>query len=604
MAKKCWRMMVIAALLLVGVPVLPAGAVEELPPPHIGYGMMVAYPPTAVAKVKAAGFKWYKYFLHWNDVDPYHNGTYDWISVDWRLDEACANGLHLLLRVERDAGDWTPIQDSEMAAWKAFFQALASHIAQKRATCVTSYRVALEIWNEPNLDFQWTGQPLDPARYTEMVRRAYQGVKAADHTIPVVAGSLAPTGGLPEGRAMNDVDFLEAMYANGLSGHFDAISIHNYGFGGEPEDKTWGSGIVNFRRAEDIHAVMEAHGDGDKAVWGTEFGWLLDAAEEGQDCASYWQSIGFDWQKVSAVNQADYLQRAFAYADANWPWMGVMIVSNLDFSMTGWYAPCNPLNWFSVLRPDGSLRLAYTALQEMDKRSGIASALSVDPATLDWSMRLRERDAIGGIITETVTVLSDDLPFAWSAVTGTFGLPFTITPTLGVSGEVFQVTVDARDLLTGTYTGVITVSAVDTLVTPHAVTIPLELEIWGMWGMDIYPASLSWTMAVTDTYPVSATVVVENTGDFAFDWAVTKASETLTMTVVPTSSAQTGTTFVPGAFQVFVDPRGLPVGLYTGTLTVIALEAAVPESPFVLPVSVRIVERLYNVYLPLVMRRY
>ena len=122
--------------------------------------------------------------------------------------------------------------------------------------------------------------------------------------------------------------------------------------------------------------------------------------------------------------------------------------------------------------------------------------------------------------------------------------------------------------------------------------------------MDVRPASLSWMMAISETRPVSATVVVENTGDFAFDWAVTKASETLTMTVIPTSSAQTGTTFIPGAFRVFVDPRGLPVGLYTGAVTVTASEAAVPESPFVLPVSVRVVERLYNVYMPLVMRRY
>jgi hypothetical protein len=77
------------------------------------------------------------------------------------------------------------------------------------------------------------------------------------------------------------------------------------------------------------------------------------------------------------------------------------------------------------------------------------------------------------------------------------------------------------------------------------------------------------------------------------------------MTVVPASSTETSTmTLIPGAFQVFVDPRGLPLGLYTGTLTVTASTPLVPESPFVLPVSVRIVERLYNVYMPLVMRRY
>ena len=599
MAKKCWRMMVIAALLLAGVPALPAGAVEELPPPHIGYGMMLAFPPTGVAKVKAAGFEWYKYFTHWDSVDPDHTGDYDWNTVDWRLDEACVNGLNLLLRVERAAGDWTPIQDHEMAAWQAFFQALAAHIAQKRAACPTPYRVALEIWNEPNLDFQWTGESLDPARYTEMVKRAYLGAKAADPAIPIVAGSLAPTGG--DGvNSINDVDFLEAMYANGLLGHFDAISIHNYGFGGAPEDEAWGGGVVNFRRAEDIYAVMIAHGDGDKAVWSTEFGWLLDAAEEGVDCQSVWIDMGFDWQKVSAVNQADYLQRAFDYADANWPWMGVMIVSNLDFSVTSWYEPCDPLNWFSVLSPDDSPRLAYTALQTMEKRprSWVASGMSVDPAAFDWSVRLRER----GVLAETVTVLSDDQPFAWSAVTSTLGLPFAITPTLGTSGETFHVTVDPRDLLTGTYSGVITVTAANDLVTPRAIAIPLELEIWAEWGMTVRPASLSWLMAASNTYPVSATVVVENTGDFAFDWTVSKASDALPMTVVPTSSTLTGTTFIPGAFRVFVDPRGLPVGVYTGTLTVTASTAQVPQSPFVVPVSVRIVERLYNVYLPMVVR--
>lgn len=602
MAKYGWRMIGIVVLLTV-VLARPAGAVEALPPPHIGYGMMVAFPPTALPQVKAAGFDWYKYFTHWNSIDPHHNGSYNWETVDWRLTEACSYGLNLLLRVERDASNWTPIQDSEMDAWQAFFQALAAHIAQKRAACATPYRVALEIWNEPNLDFQWNYEDVDPVRYTEMVKRAYHGAKAGDPTIPIVAGSLAPTGGWSDGQAMNDVEFLEAMYDNGLKDHFDVISIHNYGFGGTPEDKEWGEGIVNFRRAEDIHDVMVAHGDGDKPVWGTEFGWLLDASEEGHsECLSYWDDIGFLWQKVSAEQQADYLQRAFAYADANWPWMGAMFVSNLDFSVTGWYATCDPLNWFSVLRKDTSPRLSYTALQTMAKRprSWVASGMIVEPAAFDWSVRLRER----AIFTETVTVSSTEAPFSWNVVTSTLGVPFTITPTLGVSGEPFQVTVDARELLTGTYTGVITVTAADALVTPPVVAVPLTLEIWSAWGMDVRPASLSWMMAVSETRPVSATVVVENTGDFEFDWTVTKASKTLTMTVIPTSSTQTGTTFIPGAFRVFVDPRGLPVGLYTGTVTVTASEAAVPESPFVLPVSVRVVERLYNVYMPLVLRRY
>jgi hypothetical protein len=610
MAKKGWRMTVIAVLLaalLLRVPALPASAVEELPPPHLGYGMMVAYPPGNLGRVKEAGFDWFKYSVYWSDIEPDQDGIYIWSTVDWRLDEVCPLGLNLLLRVERASDDWRPIRDDELAGWQAFFQALASHVAQKRATCATSYHVAFEIWNEPNLDFQWNYEPVDPVRYTEMVKRAYLGAKASDPTIPIVAGSLAPTGGLDGGRAMNDVDFLEAMYGAGLSDHFDAISIHNYGFGGAPDDETWGNGITNFLRAEDIHAVMVAHGDGDKSVWGTEFGWLMDASEEGHpECLSYWDSIGFLWQKVSAAQQADYLQRSFAYADANWPWMGVMIVSGLDFSMLpeSWYATCDPLRWFAVLKPDGSPRLSYTALKEMDKRPVVTSTMTVAPAALEWSLRLSERS----IVTETVTVSSDNWAFPWSIMTGTVAsepeLPFTVTPTLGVAGESFQVTADARDLDIGTYGGMITVTAAYTSITPQVVTIPLNLEVFGIWGMDVYPTSVSWMMAVSNTHPVSATVVVENTGDFEFDWTVTKASTEFPMIVVPASSTETGTTFIPGAFRVYVDPGGLPVGLYTGTLTVTASTEQVPQSPFVLPVSVRIVERLYNVYMPLVMRQY
>jgi hypothetical protein len=611
MAKKSW-MMVMAALLaalLLGGSALPTGAVEELPPPHLGYGMMVAYPPDNLGRVKEAGFDWFKYSVYWNDIEPERDGVYDWRTVDWRLDEVCPLGLNLLLRVERASNDWRPIRVYEMAGWQAFFQALASHIAQRRDTCATPYQVAFEIWNEPNLDFQWNYEPVDPAHYTKMVQRAYLGAKDGDPTISIVAGSLAPTGEVSV-HAMDDVLFLEAMYANGLSGHFDAISIHNYGFGGAPEDKTWGSGILNFRRAQDIHDVMVAHGDGDKPVWGTEFGWLLDASEEGhQECLSYWDDIGFLWQKVSAEQQADYLRRSFEYADANWPWMGVMIVSGLDFSMLPkeWYATCDPLRWFAVLKPDGSPRLSYTALKEMDKRPVVTSTMTVAPAALEWSLRLRDRD----IVTETVTVLSNNWFFPWSVITGTGAgasgpaLPFTVTPTLGVAGESFQVTADARDLDIGTYAGIISATAAYTSIIPQVITIPLSLEVFGIWGMDVHPASLSWMMAVSDTHPVSATVAVDNTGDFEFDWTVTQASEALTMTVVPASSTQTSTlTLLPGTFLVTVDSRGLPVGLYTGTLTVTASTTQVPQSPFVLPVSVRIVERLYHVYMPLVMRRY
>ncbi len=581
---------------------LPAYAQE--PDPHLGYGMLLGYPadPEHMNKVTAAGFDWYKYFARWDDVDPDRDGVYQWDTVKWWLDTACQRDLNLLFRVERSSNNWRPIQDDEMAGWQAFFQDMAAYVGQQRTGCNNSYRVAFEVWNEPNLDFQWTGQPLDAARYTEMVRRAYLGAKAGDPDSLIVAGGLAPTGG--DGvHSINDVTYLEAMYAAGLQGHFDAISIHNYGFGGPPEDKDYGWGVTNFRRAEDIYATMAAHGDGRKPVWTTEFGWLLDSDEEGVECDPDWESWGFAWQQVSAVAQSDYLTRAFAYADANWPWMQVMVVSNLDFATLpgAWMAACDPLRWFSVLKPDGSPRLAYTGLQDMPKnpRSWVSQDMRVTPAAFTWTVRLRDR----ALFTETVAVENTgERPFTWTLGMDAQGLPFTVTQATGAAGESFQIVVNARELLTGTYTGVVTVTAAADFMPRNPITIPLTLDVIAIGGMEARPAALGWLMAVSDTHPAAATVVVENTGDYPFVWSAITATHGLTFSVAPTVSVWGATTSLHlSAFRVTVDPRGLPVGDYTGVITLTTTPPA-SQSPFVVPLQVRIVERLYPVYLPLVLR--
>ncbi|MBN2006060.1 MAG: hypothetical protein JXA21_22070 [Anaerolineae bacterium] len=581
---------------------MPAYAQE--PDPHLGYGMLLGYPadPEHMNKVTAADFDWYKYFARWDDVDPDRDGVYNWETVKWWLDTACQRQLNLLLRVERASNNWQPIQDGEMAGWQAFFRAMAEYVGQQRATCDNRYRVAFEVWNEPNLDFQWTGQSLDAARYTEMVRRAYLGAKAGDPDSIIVAGGLAPTGG--DGvHAINDVTYLEAMYAAGLQGHFDAISIHNYGFGGPPEDKEYGGGVNNFRRAEDIYAVMAAHGDEHKPVWATEFGWLLDSDEEGVACDPDWESWGFAWQQVGAITQSTYLTRAFAYANANWPWMQVMVVSDLDFATlpSEWMAACDPLRWFSVLKPDGSPRLAYTGLQEMPKkhRSWASQGMYVGIGVLDWITRLRDR----ALFTTTVTVENTgERPFTWTLTTASQGLPFTVTPTTGDAGESFQIVVDARGLLTGTYTGIVTVTAAADFMPHNPLTIPLTLNVVAIGEMEVRPAALSWMMAVSDTRPAAATVVVENTGDYPFDWSVITATHGITFSVVPTTSVWgEGTLQHLSAFKVTVDPRGLPTGDYTGVIT-LTTTAPMLQSPFAVPLHVRIVARLYPVYLPLVLR--
>ncbi len=465
-------------VLLMGMMLLPVGIAApahaasalQAPALHLGYGFMLAH-TAHLDRVTNAGFDWFKYYANWEVVSPNRDRVYNWETVDWLLDDACRHGLHLLLRVGRSPSDWTPIRDSEMEGWEHFFRDLAAHIVQRRAACSQPYAVAMEIWNEPNLDFQWGHQPVDPARYTEMVRRAYRGVKAVAPDIAIAAGSLAPTGGLPDGRAMDDLEFLRRMYAAGLKGHFDAISIHNYGYGRPPDDNS-GDGM-NFRRAEEIYAVMVDHGDGDKTVWGTEFGWLL----ESQECNDYWQSIGFGWHQVSASRQADYLVRAFQYAEANWPWMELLIVSNLEFSvMHGWYQPCDPLRGFSVLNGDQTPRPAYTALAAMEKRplGGSSLGMNVTPTSLSWMM-----PQIGALsVSRTVTVQNTGRQaFRWTATVDAGGLPITVSPDQGDGGDTFTVTVHPTGLSLGLHTAEIRVTADHAAMPGNPHIIPVQVRI-------------------------------------------------------------------------------------------------------------------------------
>ncbi len=75
------------------------------------------------------------------------------------------------------------------------------------------------VWNEPNLSQEWGYRTPNPAEYTELLKRTYRAVKAANPEVQVLAGALAPTLAPPGSEwAMNDLDYLQGMYDAGRKG--------------------------------------------------------------------------------------------------------------------------------------------------------------------------------------------------------------------------------------------------------------------------------------------------------------------------------------------------------------------------------------------------
>ncbi len=325
----------LALLLLAAAAPLAAQSGDTLPAPHLGYGVHVGpHLNTPADMVRALGMDWVK--------------VYDVAQVD------DYPGLRVLFRLDLD---WP-------TDWEYFRQDVARRVRELVALGVD----AIEVHNEPNLALEWPHGP-NAWEYVQMLRLAYQAIKAADPAVIVVSGGLAPTLTTPDRRAINDLDFAREMLDNGAAQYFDAFGYHPYGFDQPPEADP-AAHELTFRRAERLYALLESYGLGDKPVWLTEFGWLRDPAESGMNCQGDPALAGFEWMRVPLATQAEYTVRAFAYADRYWPWAGPMFLWNLNWQMYGTdiEPACSHLRWFSLLESDGTPTDTYRAVAAMPRR--------------------------------------------------------------------------------------------------------------------------------------------------------------------------------------------------------------------------------------------
>ncbi|MCS7061517.1 MAG: hypothetical protein RMN25_10180 [Anaerolineae bacterium] len=230
------------------------------------------------------------------------------------------------------------------------FARVVEGVAYKHRGVIQAYSIG----NEVNLLREWGGQQPNPELYTRLLQIAYEKIKAVDPEAIVVSAGLAPTGGDGDGY-IDDLRYARQMLNAGAGQFFDVYGFHPYGFAYPPEQDPNAPGVngLAFRRAEAHRAVLEQYGLGHKPMWATEFGWLLDPRYEGRECS--WPSL--DWQKVTPEQHGQYARRAFDYARANWPWMGVMFLWNYDFSLSPLYADgCEQMKWFSIVDLSGRPR--------------------------------------------------------------------------------------------------------------------------------------------------------------------------------------------------------------------------------------------------------
>ena len=272
--------------------------------------------------IKDAGFGWIKQEMVWGEIEIPRKGSYydEKVKVDntwWKYDRivrlAREYGLNVILRLDtspawaRPGNNWLQTPPDNLEDYGDFVNAVV-----KRYRGQVTY---FQIWNEPNLSYEWGNRPVDPARYVAMLKVAYTRAKEANPEAVILSAAMAPTIENSD-RALNDLVYFEKMYEYGARDWFDIMSANPYGLRSGPFDRRRDlTDDVNFSRPILLRELMVRHGDAQKPIWAAEMGWNALPADFPQKPI---------FGRVTREQQARYTVQAYQRVQEEWPWMGVV----------------------------------------------------------------------------------------------------------------------------------------------------------------------------------------------------------------------------------------------------------------------------------------
>lgn len=271
-----------------------------------------------------AGFRFIRQEFVWEDIEIHGKGDFEdrrhepfrsaWEKYDNIVELAEANDIEIIARLSNPPA-WSRALPVEVTGTLAppddyeDFADFAAAVAERYDGRIRYY----QLWNEPNGNGEWGNhQPVNPEQYTELLCMAYNRIKEVNPSAVVLAGALTPTVAINDGN-LNDLIFLERMYAAGAGDCFDVMSAQGYGLWSGALDQRLKPNVINYPHNLYLRDVMVRHGDADKPIWISEMGW--NVVPEGIDAR---------FGRVTPEQQARFAVEAYERAQAEWPWVGVI----------------------------------------------------------------------------------------------------------------------------------------------------------------------------------------------------------------------------------------------------------------------------------------
>ncbi|MBZ0301426.1 MAG: beta-galactosidase, partial [Anaerolineae bacterium] len=331
--------------------------------------------------------RWFKQQVRWEDVEP-EKGNYNWAELDLALPLAADYDLKVALSVVT-APAWAREQGVNLdkhgpPANPQDYADFLTALLQRYPGMIH----AIEVWNEQNLDREWTSTGgLSAPNYVELLRVAAQAIKNTDAGVIVISGALSPTGGWtePDGRvsAIDDFVYLDGLIGAGLLNYADCVGAHHNGYNIGPSvpwnnvtndpTATFRGPFDNAHHSWSFYSTLQTYANkielanGDQPLCITEFGWASTEDLGGSPA-------GFGFADDNTLDeQAEWTVEALNQMES-WGTVWLAFIWNFNYGPQAGWDTSNDNVPYSMIGKDWVFRPIYDAVgkwqQDYEARTG------------------------------------------------------------------------------------------------------------------------------------------------------------------------------------------------------------------------------------------
>ena len=330
------------------------------------------------------GMRWVKQQVRWEMMEQ-EPGQIDWSVLDFVLRSAVKFDIKLMLSIVT-APEWAREAgvNLERHGPPADPQSFANFVAEILKRYPGRIH-AIEVWNEQNIDREWTSiHGLNAEKYVELLRVSYETIKVIDPGIIIISGALSPTGINDGVGAYDDFVYMDRLIEVGMLEWADCVGAHHNGYNVSPDyryhetpndpDAIFRGPFDNPHHSWSFRSTLEGYvnrirsAGADTKLCVTEFGW---PSSEGLGGARQ----GFEFALDNTLaEQAEWIPRAMGNME-EWGFVWLAFVWNFNYGPQAGYALSNDNVPYSLIGPGFTFRPAYDAIRDWQsdylKRTGL-----------------------------------------------------------------------------------------------------------------------------------------------------------------------------------------------------------------------------------------